>query len=90
MSMNNHLRSSNSSSTSSQPYRLADRLSEELEIADNLFDRAHAEVKERKTAKKDQKTFCGHCGKHKDEGLKLQTCSLCRFEFKFVCAFALC
>ncbi|KAE9401239.1 hypothetical protein BT96DRAFT_974905 [Gymnopus androsaceus JB14] len=46
--------------------------------ADNLFDRVRAEVKERKTAKKDRKTFCGHCGKHKDAGVKLQTCSLCR------------
>lgn len=85
MSVNNRLRSSGSSSTSSGSDRLADRFSQELDIADNLFDRARAEFKERKTAKKDRKTFCGHCGKHKEEGMKLQTCSLCRFVQVYLC-----
>ncbi|KAE9402211.1 hypothetical protein BT96DRAFT_974428 [Gymnopus androsaceus JB14] len=78
MSVNND---SSSSSLYSKRDRLADGLpgdSSRLGHADNFLDLARAEVKERKAAKKDRKTFCGHCGKHKDEGMKLQTCSLCR------------
>ena len=79
MSVNN---GSSSSSLNSKRDRLADGLpgdSSSLGHADNLVDLVRAEVKEQKAAKRDRKTFCGHCGKHKDAGMRLQTCSLCKF-----------
>ncbi|KAH8800587.1 hypothetical protein DL96DRAFT_798805 [Flagelloscypha sp. PMI_526] len=36
------------------------------------------EVKEKKARKKDMKTFCARCGKHKDTGARLQTCGRCK------------
>lgn len=52
--------------------------------ARDIMKQASTVFKEKKVAKRNLKTFCGHCGEHRDKGTKLQTCSLCRF-VKYLC-----